>query len=66
MKRLLPLAATLMMGALSRQAGSGAALAGAAGGGGLAAMLTSLVDRDRDGSIADDLGGLIGRAFGRS
>ena len=68
MKRLLPLAATLMMGAFARQkaGGSGPALAGAASGGGVADMLTSLVDRDRDGSIADDLSGMIGRTLGRS
>ena len=68
MKRLLPLAATMMMGAFSKQnaAGSVPALAGSASGGGLVDMLTSLVDRDRDGSIADDLSGMIGRALGRS
>jgi hypothetical protein len=27
-------------------------------------MIASLVDRDRDGSIADDLTGMIGRALG--
>jgi hypothetical protein len=68
LKRMLPLAATLMMGALSQQkpAGGVSALAGSATEGGLTAILTSLIDRDRDGSIVDDLSGLIGRVTGRS
>jgi hypothetical protein len=68
MKRLLPLAAGLMMAALSRQKATGVTPTGAGlgGGGGLTDMLSVLVDQDRDGSIVDDLGGMIGRAFGRS
>lgn len=67
MKRLLPLAADLVMGALAQQqkAGGGPAATPVAGGG-LTGMLTSLIDQDRDGSIVDDLGGMLGRAFGRS
>jgi hypothetical protein len=66
MKKLLPLAAGLMMGALSRQKSAGLTPAGVGPrGGGLTEMLSALVDRDRDGSIVDDLGSMIGRAFSR-
>jgi len=70
LKRLLPIAASLVMGALSRQRAQGGlssmtANAGA-GSGGLLDMLTPLVDKNRDGSIVDDVGGMIGRVFGRS
>lgn len=63
LKRLLPLAATLMMGAFSKQSsGAGAMPAGLGGsGGGIAAMLTPLLDQDRDGSIMDDVTSMLGR-----
>lgn len=65
LKRLLPLAATLMMGAFAQKS-AGAGLAGGAGGGGIAAMLTPLLDRNRDGSIADDVSGMLGNFLKRS
>ena len=68
LKRLLPLAATLMMGALAKQQAGGAVAPGAglAGqGGGIAAMLTPLLDGNRDGSIVDDVTGMLGRFLGR-
>jgi hypothetical protein len=70
LKRLLPIAASLMMAAFSRQQAQGgpapsAATAGA-GSGGLLDLLTPLVDKDRDGSMMDDVGGMLGRMFGRS
>jgi hypothetical protein len=66
LKRLLPLAASVVMAALAQQKAGGGAASGtsAAGGGGIADMLSSLVDRDRDGSIADDLTNMKGRALG--
>jgi hypothetical protein len=68
LKRLLPLAATLMMSALSKQstgAGAGAVTAGIPGGGGdFASMLSPLLDRNRDGSIVDDVTAMIGRFVG--
>jgi hypothetical protein len=70
LKQLLPIAASLMMGAFSRQQAQGgglsmAAAAGASSGhGGLMDLLTPLVDQNRDGSIVDDVGGMIGRMFG--
>ena len=61
LKRLLPLAATLMMAAFSKQS-SNVSPAGLGGsGGGLASMLTPLLDQDRDGSIVDDVTSMIGR-----
>jgi hypothetical protein len=61
LKRMLPLVATLMMGAFSKQSGQptspGAALGGS--GRGIAAMLTPFLDRNRDGSAIDDVTSLI-------
>lgn len=74
LKKMLPIVAALAMGALARkskqagggaQPGAGAPLgAGAAAGGGLAGMLGSLLDRDKDGSMLDDLGGMLGGSLG--
>jgi len=63
LKQLLPLAATLMMGAFAKQsAGAPSFQAGIGGsGGGIAAMLTPLLDQNRDGSIVDDVTSMIGR-----
>jgi hypothetical protein len=60
---MLPLAATLMMGAMSKQSGRGSSLGANVGGsgGGIAAMLTPLLDKNRDGSIMDDVTSMIGR-----
>jgi hypothetical protein len=68
MKRMLPLVASLMMGAVSQQrtAGGIQSLAALAGKGSLVDLVTPLLDRDRDGSIADDVGGVVSRLFGRS
>ncbi|MCC7007537.1 MAG: DUF937 domain-containing protein [Acidobacteria bacterium] len=61
LKRMLPLAAALMMGAFSKQAGRSHGLPAGAGSAGIAAMLTPLLDRNRDGSIVDDVTSMIGR-----
>ena len=69
LKQMLPLAANLMMGAFSQRSGptrgniSGmGAMPGLAGsGGGIMDMLTPLLDRNRDGSIIDDVTSMIGR-----
>jgi len=61
LKRMLPLAATLMMGALARRPKtSSISPAGPAGVAGIASMLTPLLDRNRDGSIVDDVTGMVG------
>jgi hypothetical protein len=67
MKRMLPLVATLVMGAMSRQAssGGGSSLASGAGTGGLLEMLGGALDQNRDGSALDDILGTIGRTLGR-
>jgi hypothetical protein len=67
MKRMLPLVATLVMGAMSRNAAAsgGSPLTKGAGAGGLLEMLGGALDRNRDGSALDDLTGIIGRTLGR-
>jgi hypothetical protein len=67
LKRMLPLAATLMMGAFSKQSGRASPMTAGIGGsgGGIAAMLTPLLDQNRDGSIVDDVTSIIGRFLKR-
>jgi hypothetical protein len=67
LRRMLPMAATLVMGALARQASTSmasptAALGGSAGGG-LLGMLGATLDQNRDGSMLDDVIGILGRAM---
>lgn len=62
LKQMLPLLASLAMGALARQRKGGA---GGSGAGGLAGMLEPLLDRDRDGSMIDDVGGMLGGLLNR-
>ena len=64
LKRMLPLLASLAMGALAKQKKS-AGGAGAAQSGGLAGMLEPLLDRDGDGSVVDDVGGMLGGFLNR-
>jgi hypothetical protein len=66
-KQMLPLAAALVMGAMSRQAraGGGSSLAGV-NAGSLLAILGGALDSNKDGSAIDDITGMIGRALGRS
>ena len=68
LKRMLPLAATLMMGAFSKQSGNASSAPAALGGsgGGIAAMLTPFLDRNRDGSIVDDVTSMMGALTKRS
>jgi len=67
LKKMLPLLASLAMGALSQQTASaglrGSPAAGAQGG--VLAMLTPLLDSNQDGSIADDVMGMLGKFMGR-
>lgn len=67
LKRMLPLAATLMMGAFSTQSAHASSLGSGPGasGGGIAAMLTPLLDQNRDGSVIDDVASMIGRFMKR-
>lgn len=65
LQRMLPLAATLMMGAFAKS-GHASSAAPAAGAAGLASMLTPFLDRNRDGSIVDDVTSMIGGFLKRS
>lgn len=66
LKKMLPIVATLAMGALSRQTAS----AGGPGQVSASAMsnnigsLASFLDLNRDGSAADDVMGFVGKLFG--
>jgi hypothetical protein len=63
LKKMLPVVATLVMGALSKQREEpGGGLAAMLGGGessGSTNMLTAFLDADGDGSIADDVLGML-------
>lgn len=64
LKKMLPVVATMVMGGLSKQSNAGGgALAGLLGGTGQASsgqsLLTSFLDSDGDGSVADDLLGML-------
>jgi hypothetical protein len=54
-KQMLPMIATLVMGALSKQTGGGEQLASAGNEDGLGGMLSSMLDSDGDGSAVDDV-----------
>jgi hypothetical protein len=61
-KAMLPVVAAMMMGAMSKRLAQ-PAVAGADAGmaGGLLGMLTPALDANRDGSMVDDVAGLVGR-----
>jgi hypothetical protein len=66
LKSMLPVVAAMAMGAMSkRMAASPAAATGARPAGDLLSMLTPMLDSDRDGSIVDDVVGMLGRIAGR-
>lgn len=60
LKSMLPMVATLVMGALSKNTGQGNALAGMSGGDD---SLLSMLDFNKDGSVMDDVAGLMGKLF---
>ena len=68
LKKLLPVAASLVMGSLAKQQTGQMATAGVGSslpaGGGILGMLTPLVDQNRDGSMLDDILGQAGKLFG--
>ena len=68
MKQMLPLAATLIMGALSKSSREPDSMAQGVprSGVGILDMLTPVLDRDGDGSIVDDVTAMIGRFIRRS
>jgi hypothetical protein len=63
LKKMLPVVASLVMGALSKQGSSFSATSGqpTSGGGDLMGMFSSFLDSNRDGSIADDVLGIVGK-----
>ena len=61
LKSMLPVVAAMMMGAMSKRVGQPAALGADPGGGGLLGMLTPALDSNRDGSVVDDVAGLVSR-----
>ena len=62
LKAMLPVVAAMMMGAMSKRIGQPAALGADAGtGGSLLGMLTPALDSNRDGSMVDDVAGLVSR-----
>ena len=69
LKRMLPVAASLVMGAMARRqfgapSAPGAAYGSQAESGGLLDALTPLLDANRDGSMVDDVVGSIDRFMG--
>jgi hypothetical protein len=64
LKQLLPIAAAMMMGTMSRQSRQANLSQGAPGGADLMSMLTPLLDRNQNGSLMDDVSGMLGRFLG--
>jgi hypothetical protein len=67
LKSMLPVVAAMMMGAMSRQAGSRSVPQSSprSGADALINMLSPMLDSNRDGSMVDDVIGMLGRAFRR-
>ena len=60
--KMLPLVAALAMGSMARRASAASSSGlGAAQPGGLIGMLTPMLDANRDGSMMDDVAGLLGK-----
>ncbi len=64
LKKLLPIAATMVMGSLAKQQVGQRSAAVPGGGGDLLSMLTPMLDRDGDGSAVNDILGTVGKMFG--
>jgi hypothetical protein len=79
LKKMLPVVAAMVMGAMARNAGGGRVSLGTglpgglsggvptglgANAGGVLDMLAPMLDRDRDGSVVDDLAGMLGKFLG--
>jgi hypothetical protein len=67
LKKMLPMVAAAAMGTLSKQASGGGALnaltAGSESSAGMAGVLESFLDADRDGAVIDDVLGLAKKFF---
>ncbi len=69
LKQMLPIVAAMVMASMAKQANRGTSSAGrgagtAAPGGDLMSMLTPMLDANRDGSMMDDVAGMLGRVLG--
>lgn len=65
LKRMLPMVATLVMGTLARRTSQQGAATSGSSGGGLMGLLGGVLDSNRDGSMVDDVIGILGRTLGR-
>jgi hypothetical protein len=68
LKKMLPVVAAMAMGAMSKQtAGAGSRIpspgAASGAGGNILGMLSPLLDKNRDGSVADDILGSVSKLF---
>jgi hypothetical protein len=62
LKAMLPVVAAMMMGSMSKRMANPAGMAaGGAGGADLLSMLTPMLDSNRDGSVVDDVAGMVGK-----
>lgn len=65
LKKMLPMVAALAMGAMAKQTsaprGNMPGLPSGAGAGGLMDMLSPMLDRNRNGSLVDDVAGMLGK-----
>src|SRR5262245_39745973 len=61
LKQMLPMVATLAMGALAKQSAAPRAGAVQTGQSSVLGMLTPLLDSNRDGSVTDDVMGMLGK-----
>jgi hypothetical protein len=64
LKQMLPLVATLVMGSLARQTSRAAASAGTASSAGMMGEVASMLDANHDGSVVDDVAGMVGKFLG--
>jgi hypothetical protein len=65
LKQMLPLAATLVMGAVAHQASSaGVAQANTSSSAGMMGAVASMLDSNHDGSMMDDVVGMMGKFLG--
>jgi hypothetical protein len=67
LKQMLPVVAAMVMASMAKRAKAGPATAGARvglPGGGLMDMLGPMLDTNRDGSMMDDVAGMLGKFLG--
>lgn len=65
LKQMLPIVAAMMMGSMSKRASQPSMPGASAPGGDLLNMLAPMLDANRDGSVMDDVMGMVGKLFTR-